>query len=65
LENIKKTNRILWIDVCRGIGILLVVLGHCDPFFNKYIYGFHMPLFFLLSGWLYNKQKSGGGRKNL
>lgn len=45
-------NRIPWIDICRGIGILLVLYGHAlgsDK--NRFlIYAFHMPLFFFLSG---------------
>ncbi len=49
-----ENGRILWIDVARGIAILLVVLGHCignlnDPG-NRFILAFHMPLFFFLSG---------------
>ena len=47
-----RTKRIEWIDFCRGVGILLVILGHTIPPFNKIIYGFHMPLFFMLSGFL-------------
>lgn len=52
--------RINWIDSAKGIGILLVVLGHStgnieDPL-NKAILSFHMPLFFFLSG-LCSKQK--------
>lgn len=50
--------RMEWIDFCRGIGIMLVVLGHCNPPFNKIIYGFHMPLFFIISGFLYKPSKS-------
>ena len=42
-----------WIDFLRGVGIILVMLGHCWPPFRKQIYGFHMPLFFLLSGYLF------------
>lgn len=39
-----------WIDVAKGIGIVLVVLGH--SMFPKHILisGFHMPLFFILAG---------------
>ncbi len=53
MEEIYK-KRILWIDVARGIAILLVVLGHCigdlnDPG-NRFILAFHMPLFFFISG---------------
>ncbi|HNQ95070.1 MAG TPA: acyltransferase family protein, partial [Anaerolineales bacterium] len=48
--------RIEYIDIARGIGILLVVLAHNDfGFISQYgyqvIYSFHMPLFFLLSGY--------------
>lgn len=45
-------NRIVWIDYARVIGIWLVVLGHsfCSETMKLYIYSFHMPLFFLLSG---------------
>jgi fucose 4-O-acetylase-like acetyltransferase len=50
------SKRINYIDVARGIGILLVVMGHNDfaaisPFMHKLIYSFHMPLFFFLSGY--------------
>lgn len=40
------------VDVAKGIGIILVVMGHCHPgIFQKVIIGsFHMPLFFFLSG---------------
>jgi fucose 4-O-acetylase-like acetyltransferase len=43
-------------QIARGIGILLVTLGHSEPisqafpFFWKIIYSFHMPLFFFMSG---------------
>lgn len=57
-----------WIDVAKGLGILLVVYGHVarglansgipiDPWWfatlDALIYAFHMPLFFLLSGWFF------------
>lgn len=50
-------NREIWIDVLKGVGILLVLLGHCNTPFDKYIYGFHMPLFFLISGYLFKSKK--------
>lgn len=51
--------RIQWIDSARGIGILLVVIGHVSksPYLGKFIYSFHMPLFFIISGYLYNNKK--------
>lgn len=53
------SKRIEYIDIARGIGILLVVMGHNDfalvsPFAYKAIYSFHMPLFFFLSGYFIN-----------
>jgi fucose 4-O-acetylase-like acetyltransferase len=47
--------RIDYLDIAKGIGILLVVMGHNDfslisPYFFKLIYSFHMPLFFFMSG---------------
>ncbi|HEY1362322.1 MAG TPA: acyltransferase family protein, partial [Xanthobacteraceae bacterium] len=56
-----------WLDTARGFGIILVVLGHVlrglvsvhvltwtgvTKFFDGWIYTFHMPLFFFLSGLL-------------
>jgi len=51
--------RIAYLDVAKGIGILLVVLGHnyiriSIPNLGKFIFSFHMPFFFLLSGMLFN-----------
>lgn len=47
--------RIDYIDIAKGIGILLVVMGHNDfsllsPYLFKLIYSFHMPMFFFMSG---------------
>ena len=35
------------IDIAKGIGILLVVLGHLPSLFSSPIYLFHMPFFFI------------------
>ena len=46
--------RVAWIDVARGIGILGVVFGHAvGNVFHSALYAFHIPLFFLLSGFVY------------
>lgn len=51
--------RISTIDVAKGLGILLVVFAHVNyinpP--NAYIYSFHMPLFFIISGVVFNASK--------
>lgn len=39
------------IDIAKGIGILLVVLGHLPSLFSSPIYLFHMPFFFIISGY--------------
>ena len=59
-----------WVDNIKGMAILLVVIGHVIDGFElngiygsaKYawntidlIYSFHMPLFFMISGYLYRK----------
>ena len=51
--NLQRRNPVF--DIMRGIGILLVVLGHAGFPFSGWIYLFHMPLFFLLSGWFTNR----------
>ncbi|MFK8058749.1 MAG: acyltransferase family protein [Polaribacter sp.] len=45
-----KKKRINWVDSVKGFGIILVVYGHNYPVLEGYIYNFHMPLFFFLSG---------------
>lgn len=49
--------RIQEIDIAKGIGILLVLIGHSIPYesnLHTWIYSFHMPLFFILSGLVMN-----------
>lgn len=52
MENAKK--RIGYIDIARGIAIILVVVGHaCPKPLLYYIYQFHLPVFFFISGIMY------------
>lgn len=54
----KTLERLNYIDYVKGIAILFVVLGHIYNNSAKlWIYSFHMPLFFMISGYLleYNK----------
>ena len=39
-------------DIVKGIGIILVVIGHsgCPAYLKHFIYLFHMGLFFFISG---------------
>lgn len=63
----QSSNRLPWLDIARGMGIILVVIGHVGegiinsgiPFpawiklIVETIYTFHMPLFFWISGFLF------------
>ena len=42
------------LDSMRGIGIVLMVLGHAGFPGSSFIYLFHMALFFMLSGWFFS-----------
>ena len=53
---LKSKTRIEFIDIIKGLAIILVVIGHTSPDkteilpYKSLIYAFHMPLFFLISG---------------
>lgn len=55
----KNNDRIDWVDIAKGIAIFLMVCGHTSvpQLINKFIYSFHMPLFFIVSGMLFNPIK--------
>lgn len=48
-------NRISYLDIFKGFGIFFVVFGHVTHIgiLREYIWNFHMPLFFFVSGLLY------------
>ncbi|MEH7127363.1 acyltransferase family protein, partial [Neobacillus drentensis] len=51
-------SRLEYLDIAKGILIILVVLGH-SSFSNRFvIYWFHMPAFFIISGLLYRNKYS-------
>lgn len=58
LVNGYNKNRIKSIDIAKAIGIFLIVLGHTLTFGNlrKFVYAFHVPLFFFLSGICFSKK---------
>lgn len=51
-------NRNNSIDIAKGIGIFLVIWAHTICPISAQIYVFHMPLFFLVSGYLFNSRDS-------
>jgi fucose 4-O-acetylase-like acetyltransferase len=48
--------RVACLDIFKGILIILVVAAHTNSPFNIVIYSFHMPAWFLISGYLYKKR---------
>lgn len=74
--------RILEIDLAKGLAIILAVIGHAFPdavkgfwiagensvaaSMEQFIYSFHMPLFFMCSGFLFlPKLTNGGGNQTI
>lgn len=56
-------NRWQYIDALRALSVYCIVLTHCFPngeefFLRKIIYIFHVPLFFLVSGYLLKSDQS-------
>ena len=56
---LQKKERIVWVDQLRGLAFFFVVLGHLpvDKTFKSWIYSFHMPIFFFITGFNYNIEK--------
>lgn len=53
-NTMNTSSRIGWIDTLKGIGILTVVAGHIFPAaIARYLFLFHMPLFFFIGGFLF------------
>lgn len=53
-----QKGRIEYIDIFRGIGIMLMILGHIGmgEKYDFIIHAFNMPMFFVISGYFYRKR---------
>lgn len=53
------SNRIGYIDMVKAFAIFMVFIGHRtdSTILEQYIYSFHLPLFFWISGFLFNPTK--------
>ena len=56
--------RIEYLDSVKAFDIVLMMLGHCYwkesvPYMNAAIYSFHMPLFFIISGFFIKPLRAG------
>ena len=54
-----QNERLIWLDIAKGIAILLMVFGHSTipAAISDFIWAFHMPLFFIASGYTTNWDK--------
>ena len=71
MQSEKKASRLVWMDVAKGVAMLLVLIGHCmrdemrtdsaalDMLYRG-IYGFHMSWFFWISGYSYRLSRKKG-----
>ena len=49
-------NRIAWVDWVKALSIFFVVVGHVgSESLRPFVYAFHVPAFFVISGYLYKK----------
>ncbi len=46
-------------DIIKALGIIAIVIGHCfpNPDVIRFVYGFHLPIFFFVSGLQFNDEK--------
>lgn len=59
IEGAIQNKRIEWIDMARGIGMLCVMAGHLNlSYLGRWMYSFHIPLFFFLSGYCHKGGKN-------
>lgn len=53
---VKMTRRNTVFSICKGLGIILMVVGHaeCPELLGNFLYTFHMPLFFIAAGYFFS-----------
>lgn len=50
-------NKTEWVTSLKSFGIIAVILGHIATPFSDLIYSWHMPLFFMISGFFINSKR--------
>lgn len=55
-------NRVVWVDLLRGLAMILIVFGHTVEMGlpKIWVYSFHVPMFFFLSGVLFFPKETFG-----
>lgn len=54
----ESKERNIQIDISRGIGIILIVMGHTAFRYTHFIYLFHVAIFFIITGYLFKEEYS-------
>ena len=54
-----SNNRNAIYDVIKSLGIIAIVIGHCHPNMDivRFVYGFHLAVFFFVAGLQFNDTK--------
>lgn len=63
----KNRSRYFWLDIAKTFGIFLIVLSHLSisKFTADFLWTFHVPLFFFISGYLFKLNLNEGFLKRL
>ena len=58
----EKTKRLAWVDMAKGWGMLAIIVSHVftGHTISRWLYTFHVPLFFFLSGFVFREGKPFG-----
>lgn len=56
--NMMTIKRLVWIDWMKALGMYFIVAGHFFSIYHKYIYIFSVPVFFIISGFLTNRERN-------
>lgn len=62
MERATPAHRLAWLDITKGLAILCTIVGHTVAYgghVKTLIFSFHIPLFFLLSGYTTKEVKRG------
>lgn len=59
ISKVTVKERNLIFDIIKALGIIAIVIGHCFPSKDviRFVYGFHLPIFFFVSGLQFNDEK--------
>lgn len=53
--------RLHWVDVMKVLGMFFIIYGHMFTYGYQYAYAFNVPVFFVISGFLFKEDQSASG----